>query len=383
MKNNLPVRLLLSTVVVFAGWSQVEAQSVFERFGQRFSPDEAESTAPAAAPSSSYIGLVGDDRGTGGRGVRVLTVRAGSPAEKAGLRAGDLISGIGNQAVRSVADMAGVVASARPGEAMELTVERGSERTLLTVVPTLRPPPDDAGPAAPSVESLPAPRPVPAPRASTEPVDGRAYLGIRVAPLDPTTRRDVPLLVRRGVVIQTVDFGSPAERAGLPVGGVIVSFDGRRIGSAEDLVAAMGAARPGQEVEIMYYVQRAAQRKRVTLAGHTAVDGGGAPPPNSTLPPLVPPTRDGAGLGPEPPPPADVPPAGRLLPGGDLPPAVREVERVIGDILRSGDRPPARAPEGDVAAMKAEIAALKDQVRELQQRLAEMERRLTAGEPEE
>jgi hypothetical protein len=210
------------------------------------------------------------------------------------------------------------------------------------------------------------------------PLAERAVLGIRVTPLTAESRRSLPLLVRRGVVIASVDFASPAERAGLPVGGVIVAVDGRRIDSPEDMVAALQGARPGQEVEITYYHQRVAQRKRLRLAGAAADELERAAEPESDLPGLVPPAgREGL-----------APPAERgggagarpgLLPGGTLPPAVRDVERLIDGFLRPGEpAPPPAAPAaggGEVAELKAEVEILRRRLGQLEARLAELERR--------
>jgi S1-C subfamily serine protease len=44
--------------------------------------------------------------------------------------------------------------------------------------------------------------------------------------------------------------GSPAGRAGLTAGDVIVSVGGRRVSSPEDLQAVMGQHRPGDSVRI-------------------------------------------------------------------------------------------------------------------------------------
>jgi hypothetical protein len=271
--------------------------------------------------------------------------------------------------------MIGILSRTRPGETLDFTVERDGRRQLVAVVPTLRPPPDDTGPPAPRTEALPPPRTAPDPPPPADTADDGPYLGIRVTALDPNARSSVPLLVRQGVVIQTVDFGSPAERAGLPVGGVIVAIDGRRVGSPEDVIAVMSAARAGQEIEIMYYDQRVAQRKRVTLSSRTRADLATPPAPATDLPPLVPPAGDPADAGALPPPAERRPLGGILRGGGDLPPAVREVERVLEGILRPGESPPPPATD-DATTLRAEIATLKQRVRLLEQRLAEMERRL-------
>jgi S1-C subfamily serine protease len=67
------------------------------------------------------------------RGALVQAVTNGGPADDAGLRAGDLIVAIGGQPVRDPDDLSGYVSERRPGDRVELTVERGGERRTLTV----------------------------------------------------------------------------------------------------------------------------------------------------------------------------------------------------------------------------------------------------------
>ena len=50
---NLSVRFLFFALVILAGWTQVQAQSVLERFGQRFGPDAEETTASARVPGAA------------------------------------------------------------------------------------------------------------------------------------------------------------------------------------------------------------------------------------------------------------------------------------------------------------------------------------------
>jgi hypothetical protein len=74
------------------------------------------------------------------------------------------------------------------------------------------------------------------------------------------------LKTSRGALITAVRPGTPADRAGLPVGGVVVQLDGRRVDSSDDLVAMIQAAQPGQEIELTYFEGPRLQRKSVTLA---------------------------------------------------------------------------------------------------------------------
>lgn len=71
-------------------------------------------------------------------GVRLAGVRQGSPAEKAGLRAGDIIVRVGSRDVRNVYDYTYALQDLRPGQEVEFVILRGGERLTVHVVPERR-----------------------------------------------------------------------------------------------------------------------------------------------------------------------------------------------------------------------------------------------------
>ncbi|MHC4549959.1 MAG: S1C family serine protease [Planctomycetota bacterium] len=83
-----------------------------------------------------------------------------------------------------------------------------------------------------------------------------AFLGVSLAPLDEETRGrfKIPQEVAAGVVLMQVVKGSPAEAAGFRAGDVLTSFDNKALGSLEDLLAAVGARKPGDQVA--YVIRR-------------------------------------------------------------------------------------------------------------------------------
>ena len=78
----------------------------------------------------AYLGTVPDMTDSPG-GVRLLGVRAGSPAEKAGLRGDDIITRIGDMNVPDLQAMTDALRSHQPGDTVEITVKRGSDVTTL------------------------------------------------------------------------------------------------------------------------------------------------------------------------------------------------------------------------------------------------------------
>jgi hypothetical protein len=96
------------------------------------SPLPAESTVSVTGSPGygAYLGTVPDMTGTPG-GVRLVGVRAGSPAEKAGLRGDDIITRIGGTDTPDLQAMTDALRSHKPGETVEIVVRRGATVTTL------------------------------------------------------------------------------------------------------------------------------------------------------------------------------------------------------------------------------------------------------------
>jgi S1-C subfamily serine protease len=65
-------------------------------------------------------------------------VRAGSPAEKAGLRAGDVIIKIGNLPIKNVYDYTYALGELRAGEEIEVVIRRDGREQTLRITPEKR-----------------------------------------------------------------------------------------------------------------------------------------------------------------------------------------------------------------------------------------------------
>jgi S1-C subfamily serine protease len=86
---------------------------------------------PVATPGyGAYLGTVPDMTGAPG-GVRLVGVRAGSPAEKAGLRGDDIITRIGSIDTPDLQSMTDALRSHRPGDTVDIVVRRGMGVTTL------------------------------------------------------------------------------------------------------------------------------------------------------------------------------------------------------------------------------------------------------------
>jgi hypothetical protein len=95
-------------------------------------PTVSQTAAPISGTPGygAYLGTVPDMTGAPG-GVRLVGVRAGSPAEKAGLRGDDIITRIGGTETPDLQAMTDALRSHKPGEVVEIVVRRGATVTTL------------------------------------------------------------------------------------------------------------------------------------------------------------------------------------------------------------------------------------------------------------
>lgn len=83
--------------------------------------------------SDVYLGSIPDMSASDGAGLRLTGVRAGSPAEQAGLAAGDIVVDFGGRAVTNLYDYSDALYSHRPGDVVTVTVLRKGERKQFLV----------------------------------------------------------------------------------------------------------------------------------------------------------------------------------------------------------------------------------------------------------
>ncbi|MFP5377471.1 MAG: S1C family serine protease [Acidimicrobiia bacterium] len=93
------------------------------------------------APSArvGYLGVSTADPDDGSRGATVMTVESGSPADAAGLRAGDLITAVDGRAVDGAAALSSAVKANEPGHRVRLQVLRGAADLTLEATLTTQP----------------------------------------------------------------------------------------------------------------------------------------------------------------------------------------------------------------------------------------------------
>jgi serine protease Do len=197
----------------------------------------------ASADDAAYVGL--DEI----RGVLVQDFGdATSPAQKAGIQAGDVIVTIDGKRVDYVAQLQEAIAFRSPGDVATVEVARKGGKRVTLRVPLQRVSEtkvasssrsDDAGAKDGTSSSAPA-------------------LGVKVAPVDAAAARQLQLPSDvRGLIVTDVDEGSSASShlATPETGGpdVILSVEDTAVRSPDELRAALGRVKAGDVVSLRVY----------------------------------------------------------------------------------------------------------------------------------
>jgi serine protease Do len=78
----------------------------------------------------------------------------------------------------------------------------------------------------------------------------RGYLGVRPQPLTPMLAREFDLKSEKGALVGEVEPNSPASKAGLKSGDVILQFNGKPVADDSQLRLAVASAAPGEKVPV-------------------------------------------------------------------------------------------------------------------------------------
>ena len=169
------------------------------------------------------------------QGALVRSVEAGSPAEKAGVEAGDIITRFEGRAIEKASDLPRQVGNTKPGTRSAITVfRRGQNRDLNITIAELEPEQTARRPAARSSEAPKAAGTVQA-------------LGLTVVDLTEAQKRE--LKVKRGVRVEAAaDAGA---RAGLREGDVILSVGNVEINNVREFESAVGKADRNRPVNML------------------------------------------------------------------------------------------------------------------------------------
>jgi hypothetical protein len=94
--------------------------------------------SPGRGALRAYLGTIPDYATEGIEGVKLSGVRAGGPADKGGLRGGDIVVEFGGRKIYDIYDYTYALDAIKIGTAVEVVVLRDDKRVTLTVIPEAR-----------------------------------------------------------------------------------------------------------------------------------------------------------------------------------------------------------------------------------------------------
>ncbi len=175
-------------------------------------------------------------------GALIGQVYSGSPAEKASLKAGDVVIEVDGVKIKGSQDVVREVLKKKVGQKVNLAILREGKRLEIYVTTAEMPEKiGERGPAKPAKE----------------------WFGLRVSNVTPDIAKQLGLTKTEGVVITGVEPNSVAQGAGVKAGDIILEVNRQKILNENDYRAAMEKAKPDQGV--LFLIDREGSTFFVTL----------------------------------------------------------------------------------------------------------------------
>jgi serine protease Do len=152
-------------------------------------------------------------------GVLVAQVHQGTGAEKAGLASGDIIKSVDDKAIKNTTELIKEIQKKKVGQKVKMSVVRDGKAMTIEVTTSAMPD---------------------RPEALRE-KEVEEKLGAKVQELTPqlAARYRISNEIKRGVVVISVEDGSPADEMGLREGDVILEINRKKIETAKDFEKAI------------------------------------------------------------------------------------------------------------------------------------------------
>jgi serine protease Do len=240
MLRNIPKGLTgLFAVALFSAvaWAQAPDHSVAPRDG---TPHKMLGARHSKFPPASYLGIeprdVTPDRVSElklrqSRGVEVMMVDRDSPAGKAGLKEHDVITGFNGKPISTADQLRHLLRNTQPGSTVSVAVIRAGQPVSYNLTLAQRPDENAMMPVIPNIPPIP-PIDIDVPRIIV--LQSAARNGAVVEDLTPQLAEFFGVRNGQGVLVRSVDRGSPAAVAGLKAGDVIVKVGNEAVSCSSE-----------------------------------------------------------------------------------------------------------------------------------------------------
>ena len=154
----------------------------------------------------------------GTEGALIGHVEQGGPADKAGIKQGDIMIALNGEKIKNTNQLRNLVASLAPGKTVEAQVIRNGDAKTISI----------------KIGELQARNQDGAPEREGEEASSAGSLGLVLENITPDLAQRLGLKTRKGVIVRSVVPGGAAQKAGLQSKDVIVSINGKRVESLGD-----------------------------------------------------------------------------------------------------------------------------------------------------
>lgn len=189
-------------------------------------------------------------------GALVLEVTKGSPADKAGVQAGDVITSFDGREVTEMRFLPRMVAETKSGKQVPVSVWRkGAAKTLTLTVAEMEETDEQDGKAGKDKKS-----------GQKKSAPEEMFLGMSITPVSPAVRQELGLSDQQeGLLVVEVKSGSAAAKYAIRAGDVLVDVNNEPVASVEGLKKAFEKARAAGRKFALVKVMRGKESAFITL----------------------------------------------------------------------------------------------------------------------
>ena len=210
-------------------------------------------------------------------------IAPGSPAEKAGLKKGDVIVAVEGEPIETQMDLRNSMLKNAPGKTVKIDYVRGGKQSSVSIKleeykrpASAKLPTDPNGDLGdifggdgkmPNIDELRKRFKIePNTEQDVEPLrEGKARLGVGIESITEDSRKQYKIPAGlQGVMVSSVEPGSVAAKLGLQVGDILTGIGDQKITSVVDVTSAMATVKIGDQKQIKV--------ERYSQSGHVSID---------------------------------------------------------------------------------------------------------------
>ena len=177
-------------------------------------------------------------------GALVAEPQDGSPAAKAGILSGDVITAVDGTPVKDARELARTIGTIAPNATVKLDIIRGGQAKTISL----------------TLGEMPGQQQAKTDTGNSEPTSGVPHLGLSVAPASEVSGAGA-----QGVVVTAVDPDGPAAEQGFQTGTVILDVGGKSVANVGDVRKALVDAKAQGKHQVLMRVKQGDATRFVAL----------------------------------------------------------------------------------------------------------------------